>query len=217
MDIGHKLKAARLKEGLTQDALAEKLGVSRQTISNWENSRSYPDIISIISLSDLYSISLDELLKEDHKMIEHLDHDTDVVKSRLKLSKLVLTMSYVIIWALLVAVFWLGNGTDAMGYALVTFYLALPFSTFIISIFIGKEAGWASCRWVMMLFFGAMYMLAEYATFSLANMAHFSFQELRFPQITAMLPGILSSAAGMCIGSATRAISGRRADRKAAR
>ena len=67
MEIGSRLKNARSEHGLTQEQVAEELGVSRQSISNWENNRSYPDIVSVIKLSDLYSISLDELLKEDKK------------------------------------------------------------------------------------------------------------------------------------------------------
>ena len=58
MEIGKKLKEARLNKELTQEVIAEKLNVSRQTISNWENEKSYPDIISVIELSNLYSISL---------------------------------------------------------------------------------------------------------------------------------------------------------------
>ena len=46
MEIGKKLKEARLNRDLTQEVIAEKLNVSRQTISNWENEKSYPDIIS---------------------------------------------------------------------------------------------------------------------------------------------------------------------------
>ena len=65
MEIGKKLKEARLNRDLTQEVIAEKLNVSRQTISNWENEKSYPDIISVIELSTLYSISLDDLLKGD--------------------------------------------------------------------------------------------------------------------------------------------------------
>lgn len=85
MDIGVKLKNARAKEGLTQEYVAEMIQVSRQTISNWENERSYPDIISVIKLSDLYHISLDELLKGDEKMMEHLEETTNVVSSNRKL------------------------------------------------------------------------------------------------------------------------------------
>ena len=55
MEIGNKLKAARNEANFTQEEIAEKLGVSRQTISNWENSKSYPDIISVIKLSDIYN------------------------------------------------------------------------------------------------------------------------------------------------------------------
>ena len=85
MEIGKKLKNARMEAGLTQEKAAEKTGVSRQTISNWENEKSYPDIISVIELSNLYSISLDDLLKGDERMMEHLEESTNVVKSNQKL------------------------------------------------------------------------------------------------------------------------------------
>lgn len=86
MEIGKKLKKARIKAGFTQEKAAEEIDVSRQTISNWENEKSYPDIISVIALSDLYSVSLDELLKGDQKMAEHLEESTNVVKSNKKLT-----------------------------------------------------------------------------------------------------------------------------------
>ena len=91
MEIGKKLKNARVQSGMTQENVAEKINVSRQTISNWENEKSYPDIISVIELSNLYSISLDVLLKGDEKMIEHLEESTNVVKSNKKM-----------IWAIIV-------------------------------------------------------------------------------------------------------------------
>lgn len=85
MEIGAKLKEARTKEGLTQEEVAEAIQVSRQTISNWENEKSYPDIVSVIKLSDLYNISLDKLLKGDEKMIVHLEESTNIVSSNRKL------------------------------------------------------------------------------------------------------------------------------------
>lgn len=85
MQIGKKLKEARINSGLTQEQVAEEIKVSRQTISNWENERSYPDIINVIDLSSLYSIRLDDLLKGDDKMIEHLEENTNIVKSNRKL------------------------------------------------------------------------------------------------------------------------------------
>ena len=91
MELGKQIRKYRNEKALSQDALAEKIFVSRQTISNWENEKSYPDIISVIELSNLYSISLDVLLKGDEKMIEHLEESTNVVKSNQKM-----------IWAIIV-------------------------------------------------------------------------------------------------------------------
>lgn len=85
MQIGEKLKSARQKSGMTQEEVANSIHVSRQTISNWENEKSFPDIISVILLSDLYEISLDLLLKGDDEMIKHLDESTNIVKSNTKL------------------------------------------------------------------------------------------------------------------------------------
>ncbi len=199
MDIGQKLKNARLARGLTQEAVAENLGLSRQTISNWENNKTYPDIISIIGLSDLYSITLDELLKGDKKVIEHLEESTNTVKARQKFAKLVLVVAYLVIWALCIVVFWLGGRGDAMGYSLVVLYLVLPVSTLIIAFFIGKDSKWGGSKWLMLLFFGFMYMLVPYATFSLSNMI--SFAHFNLPEIAAMLPGMALSAAGMAAGT----------------
>lgn len=105
MEIGKKLKEARLGAKLTQEQVAERLFVSRQTISNWENEKSYPDIVSVVRLSDLYSISLDELLKGDVKMLEHLEESTDVVKSNQKLMLAVIANIVVFLACLLMAVF----------------------------------------------------------------------------------------------------------------
>ncbi|UGQ08287.1 helix-turn-helix transcriptional regulator [Streptococcus anginosus] len=85
MEIGKKLKEARQMSGLTQENVAEKLNVSRQTISNWETEKFYPDILYVLQLSDLYQVSLDELLKGDERMIQHLEDSTNVVKSNQKI------------------------------------------------------------------------------------------------------------------------------------
>lgn len=72
MDFGSKLKQMRTKLGLSQEQFAESLGVTRQTIASWEKGKTYPDIGSVLKLSDLYEVSLDELLKEDSHMKEHV-------------------------------------------------------------------------------------------------------------------------------------------------
>jgi len=81
MSISEILKQARSETDLSQEAAAEKIGVSRQTMSNWETGKSYPDIASVIAMSDTYGVSLDSLMKGDTKMIKHLEESTNVTKS----------------------------------------------------------------------------------------------------------------------------------------
>ncbi|WP_311537132.1 helix-turn-helix transcriptional regulator [uncultured Anaerococcus sp.] len=85
MNIGDKLKQARLNKKMTQEEVADKLYVSRQSISNWENNKTYPDIGNVLALSDLYEISLDELLKGSDNFMKHLEESTDIVRSNKKL------------------------------------------------------------------------------------------------------------------------------------
>lgn len=85
MKIGEKLKQARLNKKMTQEEVADKLYVSRQSISNWENNKTYPDIGNVLALSDLYGISLDELLKGSDNFMKHLEESTDIVRSNKKL------------------------------------------------------------------------------------------------------------------------------------
>lgn len=105
MEIGKKIKEARVASGLTQEQVAEELRISRQTISNWENEKSYPDIVSVVKLSDLYSVSLDDLLKGDVKMLEHLEESTDVVRSNKQLLWAVAANVALLICCLLAAFF----------------------------------------------------------------------------------------------------------------
>ncbi len=201
-NIGQKLRDARKNSGLTQESAAERLGVSRQTISNWENSRSYPDIGSVVKMSDLYSVSLDKLLKGDETMMRHLEMSTNAVKSRQRFSRMILVLVYLLIWTVTIVSFWWTSGSDAMGYALLAFYLVLPVTTLVISVFIGRDESWSGSRWLMMLFFGVMYMLGPFATFSMAN--NLAFDHRNLPQLTDMLPGILCSAVGIGIGALIR-------------
>lgn len=77
-DIGSKIQAARLEKNMTQEQVAGLLEVSRQTISNWENAKSYPDIVSVIKMSECYDVSLDYLLKgEQNSYYLILSYDLD--------------------------------------------------------------------------------------------------------------------------------------------
>ncbi|GAW99615.1 Cro/CI family transcriptional regulator [Secundilactobacillus mixtipabuli] len=70
-DIQLQIKLNRERLGLTQDELAAKLYVSRQTISNWETGHSYPDLENLLRLSILFDVSLDDLLKGDVAVMKH--------------------------------------------------------------------------------------------------------------------------------------------------
>lgn len=87
MRIADKIKSARIQKEYTQEQSAENLMVSRQTISNWENGKSLPDIVSIIRMSDLYDVSLDELLKGDKVLMEKIEKDAMAVKAEKKIIK----------------------------------------------------------------------------------------------------------------------------------
>ena len=72
--IADKIKNTRTIKKLTQEQAAEDLNVSRQTISNWENGKSLPDIVSIIRMSELYDLSLDELLKGNATLLNKIEN-----------------------------------------------------------------------------------------------------------------------------------------------
>lgn len=74
MELGNRIREYRNAIPMTQEELAERMYVSRQTISNWENDKSYPDIHSLLMLSDLFDVSLDILVKGDiETMKEKID------------------------------------------------------------------------------------------------------------------------------------------------
>ena len=74
MNLGSQIKKYRMELSLSQDQLAEKIFVSRQSISNWENDKTYPDIKSLLLLSEVFDVSLDQLIKGDiHMMKKEID------------------------------------------------------------------------------------------------------------------------------------------------
>lgn len=80
MKIGRQIKKYRLEMKLSQEELADKVYVTRQTVSNWENDKNYPDINSLVLLSSLFGISLDVLVKGDLKEMEKIIREEDIKK-----------------------------------------------------------------------------------------------------------------------------------------
>ena len=80
MELSKTIRKLRTEKGWSQEALAEKAYVSRQTVSNWENEKSFPDVHSLLLLSELFGVSLDEIVKGDVETMKNTVHDEDAKK-----------------------------------------------------------------------------------------------------------------------------------------
>ena len=78
MEIGKQIRKHRTDLGLSQEELADRIYVTRQTVSNWENERSYPDIRSLLLLSGVFGISLDILVKGDVEQMKEQIREEDI-------------------------------------------------------------------------------------------------------------------------------------------
>lgn len=75
MSTGSQITDIRKKQNMTQEEFGSLFHVTRQTVSNWENEKSYPDLQTLVDLSDQFDVSLDTLLKGDAKMVQQMDRE----------------------------------------------------------------------------------------------------------------------------------------------
>ena len=80
MELGKQIREYRLLNHMSQDELSNRIYVSRQTISNWENDKSYPDVNSLLLLSEIFQISIDQLIKGDIQMMKETIKQDEVTK-----------------------------------------------------------------------------------------------------------------------------------------
>lgn len=80
MKLGQTIVEIRKKNELTQEEFAQIFCVTRQTVSNWENEKSYPDLVTLIKISETYGFSLDYMLKEDPDMTEAMNRSIQLGK-----------------------------------------------------------------------------------------------------------------------------------------
>ena len=125
MELEKQLKKYRAELKLTQEELAEKAYVSRQTVSNWETGKSYPDIHSLLLLSDLFHVSLDELVKGDIKTMEEKVNEKEIGWFK-RMSNLYTVMMVVMIAAPIPLLRFLGTWGAAIWviWAAATLYVA---------------------------------------------------------------------------------------------
>ena len=94
MNLGNKILKIRKENKMSQEQFAEVLNVTRQTVSNWENGNNYPDIETLIKISDKFNVSLDILLKGDKEMIKDINKKT---KNNKILKRVIIALSVVIV------------------------------------------------------------------------------------------------------------------------
>lgn len=80
MELGKQIRMYRQNMQLSQEELADRVFVSRQTISNWENDKSYPDVNSLVLLSEVFHISLDKLIKGDIETMREVINKDDALR-----------------------------------------------------------------------------------------------------------------------------------------
>lgn len=106
MELNAQIKKYRMKLNLSQEELAEKIYVTRQTISNWENEKSYPDIHSLLLLDSLFNVSLDKLIKGDIEIMKEIVNEQEI--KELKRYSTVFTVHLMLLILLAVPLFiWL--------------------------------------------------------------------------------------------------------------
>ena len=99
MTLGERLVRLRNQAGMSQDALAEKLGVSRQSVSKWETDASVPDLDKLVKLSEIFDRSLDELVKGEAPT-SAAPQTTGISALRRKLTALYREKAYLLGWLL---------------------------------------------------------------------------------------------------------------------
>lgn len=107
MELGKQIKMYRLENKLSQEELADRIYVSRQTISNWENDKSYPDINSLVLLSEVFKISLDRLIKGDIEIMKDVIQKEEVDKMN-RYGKIYTIMLIVTVVSAVPLFMWLG-------------------------------------------------------------------------------------------------------------
>lgn len=136
MEVGKRIRDERTGAGMSQDDLAARVYVSRQTISSWENDKTYPDVQSLILLSEIFGVTVDSLIKGDvETMTETIDTEVRTMKR----------LSYVMLGFLalmLLAVVWICVQTFAWDWPIEQ---TVP--TFVLALVLWGIAMFAAC-WI---------------------------------------------------------------------
>ena len=129
MKMEEKIIMLRKKFGWSQEDLAEKMNVSRQAISRWENGTALPDALNVLQLSKLFQVSTDYLLNDDYvsdediPIVQTVKHETEVFISKRKVFHLIFAVSFTI--ATICSIFGVVSSTNNIQLGLSCFLEAL--------------------------------------------------------------------------------------------
>ena len=82
MELANNLKYYREKAGFTQEQVANELRITRQSISRWENGKSYPDLDNLVLISELYQVSIDHLIKENEELFKRIEQNAQEIQDK---------------------------------------------------------------------------------------------------------------------------------------
>lgn len=124
--LSEKLKQLRNESGLTQEQVAEKLNCTRSAIARWETDKGIPDITNLIAISELYNVTIDELIKDNEKVEQKVKADSKAKKWHL------LVIIYLIAIVTYIAYFVIVHRIFMVGFLVATlFMLGIEFWVFI--------------------------------------------------------------------------------------
>ena len=125
MELNKQIKKYRTMMNLSQEELAERIYVTRQTISNWETGKSYPDIHSLLLLSSLFNISLDSLIKGDLEIMRETVNKKEIQDFRFYGGIFTVLLLVTVITVVPLAYFW---GIYGLGITFLLFILTMIFA-----------------------------------------------------------------------------------------
>lgn len=200
MTIGTRIQQARVRSGLTQEQAAERLHVSRQTISNWENDKTIPDVAAAQEISRVYEIGLDELISgtfspDNPKTVPAAIQEHD------ELGRACLGM-YFFLWIGSFLFFWIfgHGGAFAMFYAIFIYGCLYHAGTALIAFLFGLFDCWPVKRYFLVFLFGFGQMLLPWLTYDLRNTL-FNSGRINPLSLEAFITGICISAVCITLGS----------------
>lgn len=149
MEFGERLARARVAAGLTQEDVAEVLGISCQTLSSWENGKTVPNIGAVLRLSDTYGVALDDLLLPSY-VAQISAREEAYRKQRLTEKGLVIGI-FVAVWLFCFVFLSRVSNASLIAYVILLLRLLYRAVTAVLSFFVGFRDHWGGWKWVVPL------------------------------------------------------------------